>query len=164
ANVANLLLARLHVRQRELAVRHALGATRSSLVAQVLAECMLLACLGGLAGMPIAIALLRLLVAFSPSNVPRLDQVHIDVLTVVFTVGCSMLAGLLFGLAPAFRSRDFAIAQSLGNGARGGSIGGRSKLRSVLAIAEIAMAVVLLSGAGLLLRSFMKVVSLDPGF
>lgn len=164
-NVANLMLARLQSRQREMAIRTALGASRLELIRQLLVECVVLAGCGGALGVFVAGGLLRVFVALSPGDLPRLDQAHVDTLTLFFTAVCSLFAGLLFGLAPATRSQVTGLSEVLAEGARGSSLGLRgNRLRSTLVVAETAMALVLLIGGGLLLRSFQKVTSLPPGF
>jgi putative ABC transport system permease protein len=164
-NVANLMLARLHSRHREMAIRTALGASRIELVRQLLVECVVLAGCGGALGILVAAGLLRVFVALSPGDLPRLDQAHVDALTLLFTGMCSLLAGLLFGLAPAARSQVTGISEVLTEGARGSSFGLRgNRLRSTLIVAETAMAFVLLIGGGLLLRSFQKLTNLPQGF
>ncbi|MEO8594368.1 MAG: ABC transporter permease [Candidatus Solibacter sp.] len=164
-NVANLMLARLHSRQREMAIRTALGASRVTLVRQLLVECLVLAGCGGAVGALVAAVLLRVFVALSPGDLPRLDQAHVDTLTLLFTATCSLAAGLLFGLAPAARSQATGVSSVLAEGARGSSMGLRgNRLRSTLIVAEYAMALVLLMGGGLLLRSFEKLSSVPPGF
>ena len=164
-NIANLMLARLQSRQREIATRIALGASRFELVRQLLVECVVLASCGGALGLLVAVGLLQLFVALSPGNLPRLDQAHIDTLTLLFTAICSLFAGLLFGLAPAARSQVIGVQELLAEGSRGSSLGLRgNRLRSTLVVAETAMALVLLIGGGLLLRSFEKLTSLPPGF
>jgi putative ABC transport system permease protein len=165
ANVANLMLAKLHVRQREMAIRTALGARRGSLIAQLLIECVLLAACGGLIGIPFGFGILRFLLAFNTGNIPMLDQVRIDTVTLLFTVLCSVTTGILFGLAPALRAKDVDLATAIADGGRGTSFGlPHNKLRSTLVVLEIALAFVLLIGAGLLLRSFVKLNSVHPGF
>jgi predicted permease len=145
--------------------RTALGASRFELVRHLLVECLVLAGCGGVLGLLVAVGLLRLFVALSPGDLPRLDQAHLDTLTLLFTAICSLLAGLLFGLAPAARSQVIGVQEVLAEGARGSSLGLRgNRLRSTLIVAETAMALVLLIGGGLLLRSFEKLTSLPPGF
>ena len=165
ANVANLMLAKLHVRQREMAIRTALGARRVSLITQLLIESIVLATCGGLIGIPFAFGILRLLLAFNPGNIPMLDQIHIDAWTLLFTVLCSVTSGILSGLAPAVRAKDVDVATTIAEAGKGASVGrSQNKLRSTLAVLEIALAFVLLVGSGLLLRSFVKLTSVHPGF
>lgn len=163
-NVANLMLARMHSRQREMAIRAALGASRFELARQLLLESVLLASCGGSLGIVIATGLLRLFVTLSPGDLPRLDQASIDPLTLLFTLMCSIFAGLLFGLAPAARSK-VKVSEILAEGTRGSTLGLRGdRLRSTLLVVEITMAALLLIGGGLLLRSFQKLASVPPGF
>jgi predicted permease len=165
ANVANLMLAKLHVRQREMAIRAALGATRSSLTSQLLLESIALAGCGGLLGIPVALGMLRLLVMFSPGRIPMLDGIRIDTSALVFVLACSGLSGILSGLAPALRAGAVNIADTIAEGNRGASGGLRHRrLRFALAVFEVAMALVLLVGAGLLLRSYVKLSKVSPGF
>jgi putative ABC transport system permease protein len=165
ANVANLMLAKLHVRQREIAIRAALGATRASLTRQLLIESVALAGCGGLLGIPISIGMLRLLVNLSPGRIPMLDQIHIDLPVLAFTIACSFMSGVLAGLAPAVRAGSVNVADTMADGNRSSSGGLRhSRLRAALAVVEIAMALVLLIGAGLLLRSYLALANVPPGF
>jgi len=164
ANVANLILARLHVRQREIAIRSALGANGVSMTSQLLTESVFLSLCGGLTGVPLSFALLRLFVVFSPVRIP-VDQIHIDVVVLIFSIVCSVLSGVLTGLAPAFRARRIDVAAAMAEGNRSSNAGVRqNRLRSALAVSEIALALVLLVGAGLLLRSFVKLADVSPGF
>ncbi|HTS32117.1 MAG TPA: ABC transporter permease [Bryobacteraceae bacterium] len=150
ANVANLLLARATARQRELAIRAALGAGRGRIAGQALAESLLLGAVGGAAGCGLAFCLLRFFVAIAPEGIPRLKQAGLDSRVLLFTVGLSLCCGLLFGLGPALRN-----ARAAGAGVR--TIGGRHGWwRQGLVAAQIAVTLVLLTGAGLLLRSFWR--------
>ena len=177
-NVANLLLARSAVRQREMAVRRALGATPGRLARQALTESVLLAVAGGTAGTALAlggIQVLRTLATTLPRRdigpgaaLPRLDEVGLDGSVLLFTLAASMATGLLFGLAPALRLLRSGQAQVLREGA-GSAMAGfnllrRQRTQGLLVVAEIAMATMLLVGGGLLLRSFAKLSSVDPGF
>ncbi len=164
-NVANLLLARSTVRQRELGLRTALGAGRSRLVRQMLTESLLLSLFGGIVGMVFAAAFHRGLLALVADRipVPRLDQVTLDLTLVGFTVALSLGTGLLFGLVPAMLASDSA-SDALREGGRHGA-GPRSKRAlGTLVVAEVALSLVLLAGAGLLIRSFVRLQSIDPGF
>jgi putative ABC transport system permease protein len=165
ANVANLLLARAAVREREMAIRTALGARRGRIIRQLLTESALLAILGGIAGLLIAIWGLDILVALSPSNIPRLDQIGVDTKVMIFTFGVSLLTGLIFGLVPALQASKPDLNESLKEGARGstGGIHG-SRVRNLLVVSEIALSLVLLIGAGLMIRSFIRLQSFDLGF
>ena len=163
ANVASLVLARAATRQRELAVRRALGATRARLAAQLIVESLMLAGLGGALGLVIALALGRRVGAFAVGALPRLEQITLDARVLVFTVTASVVSGVVVGLAPVLgdstRSADVLNA-------RGDLSGSRRtvRFRSLLVIAQCALAVVLLAGAGLLLRSFDRLRAIDPGF
>ena len=166
ANVANLLLAKATARQREIAVRSALGASRVRLVRQMLAESLLLSIAGGAAGLALAWAGVRLLVAAIGDQVafPRVDAIALDGRVLAFTAAIALLSGLIFGFAPAVASVSVNLTTALKEGGRSGSPGRTGRLRSALVVVEIALALVLLAGAGLLLRSFARVVSTSPGF
>jgi putative ABC transport system permease protein len=162
ANVANLLLARSATRAGELGLRVALGAGRARLVRQFLTESLVLALAGGAAGLLLAALGTRLLVALGPAWLPRLDQVGVDGTVAAFTLGVSLLAGVLFGLAPALQVARADLRALLAEHGRG--LGGRGRGRSGLVVAQTALAVVLLVGAGLMLRSFARLVQVDAGF
>ena len=166
ANVANLLLARATARQRELAVRSALGASRGRLVRQLLAESLLLAMGGGVAGLVLAWGGVRLLTSNVGDQIafPRIDAVGLDARVLAFTAGIAILSGIIFGFAPALTSAAINLNDALKEGGRSGSSGRSGKLRSAFVVVEVALALVLLVGAGLLLRSFARVLSTDPGF
>jgi putative ABC transport system permease protein len=165
ANVANLLLARAAGREREIAVRQALGVGRRRLLRLLLTESALLGLGGGAAGLALAVAALRVLVAASAGNVPRIHEVRLDVPVLLFTVLVSLATGLLFGLAPAvamFRADTHAALKAGGRGASAGAASQR--LRGALVAAEVALALALLAGSGLLIRSFLRLQEVDGGF
>jgi putative ABC transport system permease protein len=164
-NVANLLLARAAVRETEMAVRTALGAGRRRLVKQLLTESIVLSFLGAAIGLLLAVWGVAFLVQLKPDGIPRLDDVHVDAVVMLFTAGIAVLTGLLFGVVPAVHATRRGVAASLKEGGRGavGARGG-SRTRGALVIAELALALMLLVGAGLLLRSFARLQAVDPGF
>ncbi len=167
ANVASLLTARASARRRELALRAALGAGRGRVLRQLLTESLILSLLGGGAGLLLAAGGTRLLLRFSPERIPRLEQVSLDGTVLAFTFGVSLLTGLLFGAAPALRLARADLWTRLQEGGRGGESGdgpGSNRFRSGLVVAQTAIAVVLLTGALLLLESFRRLRSVDPGF
>ena len=165
ANVANLLLARAAVRQKEIAVRIALGARRLRLVRQFLTESVLLSTLGGIVGLAIAFTGLVLLRTFIPENISQAREISIDLKVLGFTLFVSVLTGVIFGLAPAIQAVRFNQSETLKEGGRDAATGGSGKrLRSVLVMAEVAISLVLLIGAGLLINSFLRLRNVDPGF
>jgi predicted permease len=164
ANVANLLLARTATRRKEFAIRAALGASRGSLIRQLLTEAVVLALAGGVTGVLLAFWIVDLFVAISPSNIPRLDQVKLDAGVVVYALSLSLLTGVVFGLAPAIGSSRVNLVEHLKEGQRGSGTGLRSRLRGLLVISQVALALVLLVGAGLLGQSFVRLITLRPGF
>ncbi|HEX6045964.1 MAG TPA: ABC transporter permease [Pyrinomonadaceae bacterium] len=165
ANVANLLLARAAVRQKEIAVRVALGARRSRLIRQFLTESILLSTIGGIAGLAIAYGGLVLLRAFIPENISQAKQVSIDPKVLGFTFLVSTLTGLIFGLAPALQAARFNQTETLKEGGRDSATGSSGKrIRGLLVMAEVAVSLVLLIGAGLLINSFLRLRNVDPGF
>jgi putative ABC transport system permease protein len=166
-NVANLLLARAAVREKELAVRAALGAARGRLVRQLLAESTLLAFCGGALGLLLAvwgIQALKFIGPSGPNAIARLDEVNLDWRVLGFTLGVACLTGLIFGLAPALQLSRPDLQHTLKEGGRGSSSAAGQRLRGILVVAEVALSLVLLSGAGLLIRSFIHLQRVDPGF
>jgi putative ABC transport system permease protein len=165
ANVANLLLARAAARQKEMAIRTALGATRARLIRQLLTESVLLAVLGGAFGLLLAIWGIDTLVSLSPGNIPRLSEIRLDGRVLAFTFGISLITGVLFGLFPALQAANPNLNETLKEGGRGTTESGRSgRVRRVLVVAEVALALVPLVGAGLMVKSFMRLQDVDPGF
>ena len=170
ANVASLLLTRATARQKEIAVRVALGAGWQRLVRQLLTESTLLGLMGGGAGLLVAAVALGAIRAINPGNIPRLDAIHLDGRVLAFTFAVSVLTGILFGLAPALRAAGVDLNSTLRAGGRntrgdgGLGAGSRRPLRSMLVAGEVAISIVLLVGAGLLIRSFVRLQQVSPGF
>ena len=165
ANVANLLLARASARGREIAVRSALGASRGRVMRQLLTESLALAQLGGLVGMLLAKWGVNLLVALSASYLPRADEVRINATVFGFTLTVALITGLLFGLAPALQSARLDLTEALKEGGRGAGSGARRhRTLNLLVVGEVAVAMVLLIGAGLLINSFVRLQQVNPGF
>jgi predicted permease len=169
ANVANLLLARAAGREKELAIRTALGADWTRMTRQLLTESILLAVLGGAAGLLVARLSLLVVRTMNPGNIPRLEEVGINGTVLAFTFGLSLLTGMLFGLAPAWRAIKLDPNSSLKSGGRSGQTDSglylkRHRLRGLLVASELALSLVLLIGAGLLIRSFIRLQSVSPGF
>jgi len=164
-NVANLLLARAIAREKEIAVRVALGAGRWRIIRQILTESLLIAFLGGLLGLLLGILGVQGLTALSPDKLPRLQMISIDGRMFVFTLGVALLTGLIFGLVPALNLSKANLNELLKDSSRGATGGLRHRrLRGLLVVAEVSLAFVLLIGAGLLLRSFIHLQQVDPGF
>ena len=169
ANVANLLLTRAASRQKEIAVRVALGAGWQRLVRQLLTETALLGLMGGVAGLLVAALALGAIRTINPGNIPRLEAIGLDGRVLAFTFAVSILTGVLFGLAPALRAARVDLNSTLKSGGRntqgdGGLGSSRRHLRSFLVVAEVAISIVLLVGAGLLIRSFVQLQNVSPGF
>jgi putative ABC transport system permease protein len=164
ANVASILMTRAAARGRDLAIRAALGASRARLVRQLLTESVLLALLGGALGILLALWGIDVLQAGIPADIPRFSRIGLDPRVLVFTLGVSLLTGLLFGVLPALGASRPDLNEALRDGVRGTSGPARSRARAALVVAEVALALVLLIGAGLLIRSFANVRGLNPGF
>jgi predicted permease len=164
ANVANLLLVRAAAREGEIVIRVALGAGRARIIRQLLTESLVLALAGGAAGVALAAWVTRALIAMGPRGIPRLDQVGIDGAALLFALGISLLTGLLFGLAPALQTSRTDLSGVIREGTRGSKGRAGTRARSALVVVEMALAVVLLAGAGLLIRSFQRLQEVDPGF
>ena len=164
ANVANLLLVRASAREREIAVRQALGVGRWRLVRQLLTESAILGLAGGIAGLFLGYWAMRLLIAISVTSFPRVAETRMDFRVLALTLLISLATGILFGLAPAFSTRH-VTHDALKEGGRGGSTGAAShRLRGALVVAEVALSLTLLAGAGLLIRSFLRLQDVDTGF
>jgi putative ABC transport system permease protein len=168
ANVANLRLAQAASREKEIAVRASLGASRLRLIRLLLTENLVLSALGGAIGLLLAFLLVKLLVALGPTNIPRLaelDALPVDGRVLGFTFGVSMLAGIISGLAPAWSASKLDLNETLKENGKGAMSGARaSRLRGVFIVAEMALALALLVGAGLMIRSFLRLQTTDPGF
>jgi len=165
ANLAGLLLVRSIRRRREIAVRLALGARAAMLLRQAMAESLVLSIAGGLVGLAFAAACIRIGISLLPETLPRIHEISLDWPVIAFALGLSVLTGLVCGLAPAFAAIRTSVNDTLKEGGRTGTSGsGHARLRSTLVIAEIAVALVLLTASGLLLRSFEKMRKVDPGF
>jgi putative ABC transport system permease protein len=162
-NVANLLLARSASRRKEMAIRAALGAGRARLIRQLLTESVMLSLTGGVAGLLVAIWGVDLLLSLSPAQIPRYNKIGVDLTVLLFTVAVAVGAGFVFGLAPALQTARIDLNESLKDGARGTGFNHR-RVSNLLVVAQIAMTLVLLVGAGLLVRSFIRLLSVNPGF
>lgn len=164
ANVANLLLARAAVRQKEMAVRTAVGASRARIIRQLLTESVVLALIGGLLGLGMAAFAVDGLRAFGSAKIPRLQEIGVDTRVLAFTFLISLLTGILFGLVPALRASRVDLNEVLKDGARNSASSGHHRTRNLLVVAEVALSLVLLIGAGLLMRSYYHVQTANPGF
>jgi len=165
ANAANLLMARASGRQREISVRLAMGAPRLRVVRQLLTESLVLSCLGGALGLLLAFAGVRALVSLLPADFPRSNDIHVSWPVLLFTLTVSVVTGILFGLAPAMQASRTDPKDGLQKATRGTTAGKhQNRLRSALVMAEVGLASVLLIGAGLMLRTFLNLLHLDPGF
>jgi putative ABC transport system permease protein len=164
ANVANLLLARSAARQKEIAIRAAMGASRGRVLRQMLTESVLLSVIGGTAGLLLSIWLTDLLMSIVPEGAPRLDQVGIDYRVLTFALGVSALTGILFGIVPALQASKLDVTSALKEGGRSAEGNRRTSARSLLLIGEVALSLMLLVGAGLLIKSFLRLQEVRPGF
>jgi putative ABC transport system permease protein len=163
ANVANLLLARATIRAKEIAVRVALGASRMRVIRQLLVESVLLSTIGGAFGLVLAAWGTDVLVSLIPQNIPRITEIKLDGAVLGFTFAASMITGILFGLAPAVQASRQDLRSSLNESGRSIVSGSRHRLRSALVSGEVALALILLTGAGLLLQSFQRLANVNPG-
>lgn len=165
ANVANLMLARATTREREMAIRRALGANGRRIAVQLLTESVLLSFIGGVLGVFLAVWGVEFFVRMSPADIPRLEVVRADIPVLLYAAGITLATGILFGLAPALRTRRFDLFVLLREGSReaGGSVGSRVA-RQALVVAEVALALVVVSGAGLMINSFLRLMRVDVGF
>ncbi|HEV8422339.1 MAG TPA: ABC transporter permease [Chthoniobacterales bacterium] len=164
ANVANLLLARSAARQKEMAIRAAMGASRSRVLRQMLTESILLSAIGGVAGLFLSIWLTDVLMSMLPEGAPRIEQVGIDYRVLAFALGISALTGILFGIVPALQASKLDVTSALKEGGRSGEGHRRTSARSLLLIGEVALSLMLLVGAGLLIKSFLRLQEVRPGF
>jgi putative ABC transport system permease protein len=164
-NIGSLLLARASGRQQEIAVRAAMGASRGRMIRQMLTESLLLAFIGGIAGLATAVITLKAVLRFVPANLPRLGEVNIDWRVLGFALLISLATGLLFGLAPAIHSSKAGLASTMREGSRGSGYGAKAgRMRDALIVSQLAVAVVLMVGAGLLLETLRDLLRQNPGF
>jgi len=164
ANVANLMLARATARHRQLAIRAAMGAGRGRLVRELLTESTMLSLLGAAGGVALAVWGVRVLVAMAPAALPRREEIAVDGMVLLFTLAVALVTGALFGLIPAMQASRVQVSDALKEGSRGSGGGTRHRLRSALVVAEVALSLVVVIGASLLIRSFIKLQGVDPGF
>ncbi len=164
ANVANLLLSRAAGRQKEVAIRTALGASRGRIVRQMLTESVLLSTIGGALGLIFSFWFVELLISISPPDSPRFSEANLDYRVLVFTLVISVVTGIMFGLAPALQASMLDVSGSLKEGGRSGEGYRRTNARSLLLIGEVAISLILLVGAGLLIKSFIRLQEVKPGF
>jgi putative ABC transport system permease protein len=164
ANVANLLLARSAARQKEIAIRAAMGASRTRVLRQMLTESILLSVIGGAAGLTLSIWLTDLLMSILPEGAPRLGQIGIDYRVLTFAFGVSAITGILFGIVPALQASKLDVTSALKEGGRSGEGHRRTNARSLLLIGEVALSLMLLVGAGLLIKSFLRLQEVRAGF
>jgi predicted permease len=164
SNVANLQLARAAVRQKEIAVRAAVGAVRSRIIRQLLTESVVLSLVGGLLGLLLAFAVTRLLRSVGPDTLPRLSEIGVDSRVLAFTFFVALLTGIIFGLAPALRASRVDLNGVLKEGGRSSVGKGHHRLRSLFVVVQVALSLVLLIGAGLLVRSYQRIQDSNPGF
>ena len=165
ANIANLLLVRTEGRAQELAVRAALGAGRGRLAREMLVESLLLGLMGGVGGLGLAVAALKLVLSTTPARLPRLELIAVDATSMAFTLVLSVAAGLAFGAIPVLKRRRVRLAEALRAGGRNASAGrDRNVTRNTLTIVQVALAVVLLIGSGLMIRTFQSMRRVQPGF
>ena len=164
ANVANLLLARGGLRGREISVRMAMGASRGRIFQQLLTESVLIALAGGGLGLFLAYLGLGSLLAIAPIDLPRTESIHLDGAAFAFTFLVSLLTGAIFGLVPALKTASVSVSESLKEGGRTGTSAGRARLRQALVVAEFSLSLVLLTGAGLMIATFSRLLHTDPGF
>lgn len=164
ANVANLLLARAAVRQKEMAIRSAVGASRWRIIKQLLTESVVLAMIGGLLGLGLAFAAVKALRVFGSANIPRLPEIGVDGRVLAFTFFVSLLTGIVFGLVPALKASRVDLNETLKDGGRSSGGGSNHRTRNLLVVAEVALSLMLLIGAGLLIRSYQRIQNASPGF